>query len=166
VRTKFSKTSHPSSKPAYRRDFSASARDEYEAYCPHYPHCVGCPFIKVPYPEQLKRKRTIVSRALAEYPSLADVEVPPVIASPRRLGYRARVKLVVRKNRDQVAMGLYVPQSHRVMDISSCPVHPRPVNQVIFYLKKQLPALGIQPYDERDDSGDLRYRPSGVARNR
>ena len=64
-------------------------------------------------------------------------------------------------------MGLYVPQSHRVMDISSCPVHPRPVNQAIFYLKKQLPALGIQPYDERDDSGDLRYVDfrHSVARN-
>jgi tRNA/tmRNA/rRNA uracil-C5-methylase (TrmA/RlmC/RlmD family) len=73
------------------------------------------------------------------------------------LGYRARVKLVVRRNRDQVAIGLYVPQTHRVIDISSCPVHPRPVNQVVDYLKKKLVELGIAPYDERDDSGDLRY---------
>jgi len=157
VERKFSKTLRPRSKPADQRDFSPSTRDEYEAYCPHYPHCVGCPLIKVPYPEQLTRKREIVRRALAEYPSLADLEVPPVVASPRRLGYRARVKLVVRKNRDQVAMGLYVPHSHRVMDISSCPVHPPPVNQVVFYLKRKMLELGIQPYDERDDSGDLRY---------
>ncbi len=81
----------------------------------------------------------------------------PVVPSPQRLGYRARVKLVVRKNRDQVAMGLYVPQTHRVIDISSCPVHPRQVNQVVFYLKKKVIELGIAPYDERDDSGDLRY---------
>ncbi len=132
-------------------------RGDYEAYCPHFPHCVGCPFIKVPYPEQLKRKRQIVQNALADYPALAGVEVPPLFASPRRLGYRARVKLVVRKNRDQIAMGLYVPHTHRVIDISACPVHPRPVNQVVFYLKKKLIELGIQPYDERDDSGDLRY---------
>ncbi len=96
-------------------------------------------------------------RALAEYPSLAGAEVSPVVASPQRLGYRARVKLVVRKNRDQVAMGLYVPQTHRVIDISSCPVHPRQVNQVVFYLKKKVLELGIAPYDERDDSGELRY---------
>jgi 23S rRNA (uracil1939-C5)-methyltransferase len=167
VERKFSKTLHPRSKPVKRREFSQAARDEYEAYCPHYPHCVGCPLIKVPYPEQLTRKRAIVSRVLAEYPSLADIEVPPVVASPRRVGYRARVKLVVRKNRDQVAMGLYVPQSHRVMDISACPVHPRAVNQVVFYLKRKLLELGIQPYDERDDSGDLRYVDfrHSVARN-
>ena len=129
----------------------------YEAYCPHVPNCVGCPFIKVPYPEQLKRKREILCRALAEYPPLSGIDVPPVVASPQRLGYRARVKLVVRRNRDAVATGLYVPQSHRVIDISSCPVHPHSVNQVVHYLKKKIVELGIEPYDERDDSGDLRY---------
>ena len=103
------------------------------------------------------KKRAIVGRALAKYSSLASAEVSPVVPSPQRLGYRARVKLVVRKNRDQVAMGLYVPQTHRVIDISSCPVHPRQVNQVVFYLKKKVLELGIAPYDERDDSGDLRY---------
>ena len=154
---KFSKTLYRRSKSSDKRDFTVSTRDEYEAYCPHYPHCVGCPFIKVPYPEQLLKKHAIVGRALADYTSLAGAEVAPVVASPQRLGYRARVKLVVRKNRDQVAMGLFVPQSHRVIDISSCPVHPRQVNQVVFYLKKKVLELGITPYDERDDSGDLRY---------
>jgi len=157
VEKKFSKTSHSRSKPVERQGFSSTERAEYEAYCPHFPSCVGCPFIKVPYPEQLLKKRAIVGRALAEYSSLAGADVSPVVPSPQRLGYRARVKLVVRKNRDQVAMGLYVPQTHRVIDISSCPVHPRQVNQVVFYLKKKLLELGIAPYDERDDSGDLRY---------
>ncbi len=152
----------PRFQPALERTDTAdrdapARREDYEAYCPHFPHCVGCPFIKVPYPEQLKRKRQIVQNALGDYPALAGVEVLPLLASPRRLGYRARVKLVVRKNRDQIAMGLYVPHTHRVIDISACPVHPRPVNQVVFYLKKKLIELGIQPYDERDDSGDLRY---------
>jgi len=157
VEKKFSKTSHSRSKPVERQGFSSTERAEYQAYCPHFPSCVGCPFIKVPYPEQLLKKRAIVGRALAEYSSLAGADVSPVVPSPQRLGYRARVKLVVRKNRDQVAMGLYVPQTHRVIDISSCPVHPRQVNQVVFYLKKKVLELGIAPYDERDDSGDLRY---------
>ena len=43
------------------------------------------------------------------------------------------------------------------MDISSCPVHPRLVNQVAHYLKKKILELDIAPYDERDDSGSLRY---------
>jgi 23S rRNA (uracil1939-C5)-methyltransferase len=125
--------------------------------CPHYPHCIGCPLINVPYPEQLLRKQELVSEALAAYPSLVHVAVPAVAASPHRLGYRARVKLVVRSTSGEIATGLYVPGSHRVIDISSCPVHPRPVNQVIRHLKRKILELGIVPYDERNDSGQLRY---------
>ncbi len=136
---------------------SAGSKSDYIAPCPHYPNCIGCRFIDLPYPEQLKRKREIVAQALAAYPSLAGIVVPPVTPSPRRLGYRSRVKLVARRNKDEVALGLYVPGTHRVKDISSCPVHPQPVNQVARYLKAKLKELNIGPYDERDDSGDLRY---------
>ena len=136
---------------------STDSDDAYLAACPHYPNCVGCPLIDVPYPHQIARKQTIVREVFAHYPALVDVEVPPVVPARHRLGYRTRVKLVVRRHRDQVAIGLYVPQSHRVIDISSCPVHPRPVNQVVQYLKKKILELRITPYDERDDSGDLRY---------
>ncbi|HEX2929926.1 MAG TPA: 23S rRNA (uracil(1939)-C(5))-methyltransferase RlmD [Candidatus Binatia bacterium] len=130
---------------------------DYRPPCIHYPHCVGCPFIDMPYAPQLARKRAIVVEALAAYPSLSGIDIPPVVPSSHRLGYRSRVKLVVRKNRSDIAIGLYVPQSHRVIDISSCPVHPRPVNQVLHYLKRKILELGIAPYDERDDSGELRY---------
>ena len=63
----------------------------------------------------------------------------------------------MRSTRGEIATGLYVPGTHRVIDISSCPVHPRPVNQVVHYLKRKILELGIAPYDERDDSGQLRY---------
>jgi 23S rRNA (uracil1939-C5)-methyltransferase len=136
---------------------SSPERDPYKPSCPHYPRCIGCPLINAPYPEQLSRKREIVVRSLAAYSSLAHFEVPSVIASPQRLGYRSRVKLVVRSRKGEVTAGLYVPGSHHVVDISSCPVHPQPVNQVVQYLKRKIQELGIVPYDERNDSGDLRY---------
>jgi 23S rRNA (uracil1939-C5)-methyltransferase len=129
----------------------------YESSCPHYPYCIGCPLSHVPYPQQLVKKRNVVTGALADYPPLLRTEVPPVTAAPHRLGYRARIKLVVRSTRGEIATGLYVPGTHRVIDISSCPVHPRPVNQVLQYVKKKILELGIEPYDERDDSGQLRY---------
>ena len=143
----------------FRSEFSGrSAHHEFSGPpCPHFPNCFGCPYINVPYPEQLTRKREIIAQALSMYPALQAVAVPSLVPSPRRLGYRARVKLVVRRNKGDIAVGLYVPQSHRVMDISSCPVHPRPVNQVLQNLKRKILELGIIPYDERDDSGDLRY---------
>ena len=131
--------------------------ERYAPTCPHYPHCVGCPWIDVPYPQQLKRKHALVREAFSSYASLDGIDPAPVTPAPHRLGYRGRIKLVVRRKRDEVAIGLYVPQTHRVIDISSCPVHPHQVNQVVHYLKKKILELGIAPYDERDDSGDLRY---------
>jgi 23S rRNA (uracil1939-C5)-methyltransferase len=145
-------------RPFTRRDPSTTVvREPFRPPCVHYPHCIGCPFIDVPYAVQLARKREIVAHALAAYSSVEAIPVPPVVPAAHRLGYRGRVKLVVRKNRGEVALGLYVPGTHRVMDISSCPVHPRPVNQVLHYLKQKILELSIAPYDERDDSGDLRY---------
>jgi len=85
------------------------------------------------------------------------LEAPAVSAAPHRLGYRTRVKLVVRATSGDIATGLYVPGTHRVMDISSCAVHPRPLNQVVQYLKRKCLELKVTPYDERVDSGDLRY---------
>jgi 23S rRNA (uracil1939-C5)-methyltransferase len=131
----------------------------YVPPCPHYPDgCrAGCAWIDVPYPEQLRRKQKIVADALAEYPALKNIEVPRVVGSPRRLGYRARVKLVARRARGEIRAGLYRPGSHDVVDISSCPVHPEPVNRVVQYLKREVERLGIAPYDEPSDGGDLRY---------
>jgi 23S rRNA (uracil1939-C5)-methyltransferase len=137
----------------------ADPKGAYVPPCPHFPGgCrAGCAWIDVPYPEQLERKRKIVADALGAYPSLRGIEVPAVVGSTRRLGYRARVKLVVRGGSAAPVAGLYLPASHRVVDISSCPVHPEPVNRVVEYLKKEIRRLGVAPYDERDDSGELRY---------
>jgi len=143
--------------PTRRRGAPQRRQGEYIPSCPHYPDCVGCPFINLPYPEQLRRKQQIITQALADYPALGHLEAPAVVPSPQRLGYRARVKLVVRRSKGEVLTGLYLPQSHRVVDISSCPVHPEPVNRVIQQLKKEIQTLGIAPYDERSDSGELRY---------
>lgn len=129
----------------------------YVPPCSHYPDCFGCPLVDLSYPEQLKKKQRAVLRALAKYPRLTHVDVPPLVRSPRRLGYRGRVKLVVRQRKTELLTGLYVPESHRVVDISSCPVHPEPVNRVIGYLKRLILKFGVRPYDEATDSGELRY---------
>src|SRR5690349_8933397 len=83
------------------RSGPSESRAIYLPPCPHYPHCVGCPLIDVPYPEQLVHKRATVLESFARYPSLMVTEVPPVAPASERLGYRTRVKLVVRRNRDR-----------------------------------------------------------------
>jgi len=110
-----------------------------------------------PYSQQLEKKRARLTSALAAYPALTGLEVPPLIPSPRQFGYRTRVKLAVRRVGGQVLIGLYIPETHQVVDISSCPVHPEPVNQIVQFLKQAIEQLDIIPYDEVHDSGQLRY---------
>ncbi len=132
-------------------------REEYRPRCPHYPACHGCPFIQFPYLQQLEKKREIVVNALAAYPALHALSVPLPLASPSQFGYRTRVKLAVQRVEGRVRIGLYVPDTHQVVDISACPVHPEPVNLIIQFLKQAIVRLDITPYDEEHDTGQLRY---------
>src|SRR5215510_2844216 len=132
-------------------------QEEYRPRCPHYPACHGCPFLRFPYRQQLEKKREIVVNALAAYPALSALPVPLPLASPAQFGYRTRVKLAVRRVEGQVRIGLYIPDTHQVVDISACPVHPEPVNRVVQFLKQAIERLDIVPYDEVHDTGQLRY---------
>lgn len=144
----------PSGQGSHERDRHQA---ELRPPCPHYPACHGCPFLQFPYREQLAKKQEIVAKALHEHASLTSVEVPLPVPSARQFGYRARTKLAVRKVKDKILIGLYVPESHEVVDISACPVHPQPVNQIIQFLKEAITRFGIIPYDEEHDTGQLRY---------
>ena len=82
MNVRFGKISHARSRRAKDGAYPMRGRGPYEAPCPHYPHCIGCPLINFPYPEQLIKKRQIVVQALSAYRSLVQTQVPAVIASP------------------------------------------------------------------------------------
>jgi len=125
--------------------------------CPHQPHCYGCPFVAIPYDQQLERKQKIVREAFAAFSSLSDISTPLPVASPQKFGYRSRVKLAVRRVKGETLIGLYIPETHKVFDISACPVHPKQINQILSFLKQAIERLDIVPYDEERDTGQLRY---------
>src|SRR5262249_42732403 len=127
------------------------------ARCPHYPDCVGCGFIGMAYSAQLRAKHARVVDALAAYSELAGVAVPAVIGSPRLFGYRNQVKLVARRTRRGVVLGVYRPGTHQVVDITQCPVHQPPINAVLAGVRTAIEELGAPVYDERTGAGWLRY---------
>ena len=127
------------------------------APCPHFPHCVGCALIGIPYGEQLRRKRALVVEALRPYPSLAALAVPEVVGSPRAFGYRNQAKLVARRARRGLLLGIYRPGTHQVVDIRHCPVHHPLITPVIDAVARIVDHYDIPTYDERACSGTLRY---------
>jgi 23S rRNA (uracil1939-C5)-methyltransferase len=125
--------------------------------CPHFPDCVACAFSGLAYGEQLERKRRRVAEALAKYDSLAGLEVPPLVKSPRAFGYRNQAKLVVRETQRGVLLGVYRPGTHQVVDIIDCPVHEPRIRGVLKAVRLQVERLNVPVYDERSARGWLRY---------
>ncbi len=136
---------------------SESKARKPELPCPHFPDCIGCAFIGRPYGEQLALKRERVRSALDAFPALAAVEVPGVVGSPKAFGYRNQAKLVVRRARRGLLLGIYRPGSHQVIDISRCPVHHPLINHVLAGVREALERFDVSIYDERTQQGALRY---------
>ena len=125
--------------------------------CPHYPDCVGCPLIGTPYGEQLRAKHARVIAAFSAYSRLSGIAVPEVIGSPRLFGYRNQAKLVTRRTRRGLLLGVYRPGTHQVVDIAGCPVHQPPINAVLERVRVLLEQAQPPIYDERSGDGWLRY---------
>ena len=125
--------------------------------CPHFPDCVGCTLIGRAYGEQLRLKQQRVVEAFAECASLAGIEIPAVVGSPRAFGYRNQAKLVARHASRGLLLGIYRPGTHQVVDIRQCPVHQPLINQVIDRVATALEHYHVPAYDERHRQGVLRY---------
>ena len=92
--------------------------------CPHFPACPGCPWVGRPYADQLASKHRRVLTALADaLPSGAPPPVDAVTPDLAETGYRVQAKLMVGGTRGGPVLGLYAPGSHRVLDVSRCPLH-------------------------------------------
>ena len=103
--------------------------------CPHFPRCVGCPWIGRPYEDQLATKhRRVVTALAAALPSVPTTVTAPITPAPAPSGYRVQTKLMVGATTRGPILGLYEPGSHRIADASGCPLH-HPL------LRRAIPAL-------------------------
>jgi 23S rRNA (uracil1939-C5)-methyltransferase len=110
-----------------------------------------------PYGEQLRLKSDRVRAVLASSSAVAGVDVADVIGSPRVFGYRNQAKLVVRRARRGLLLGIYRPGTHQVVDIRECPVHHPLVTRALSAVAEIFEQLHIPAYDERSGRGGVRY---------
>lgn len=137
--------------------------------CPHFPPCAGCPEIPVPYVEQLAAKRRDLIEVLRPILPSEDV-VAEAIPSARLRGYRNQARLVFRRmsrgGHPHVGLGLYLPGTHRVVHIPSCPIQPSLLNAIGVTVTRLAEDLGLSVYDERSATGALRYFAARCDRSR
>lgn len=128
--------------------------------CPVSKKCGGCKFLDVPYNEQLRQKRTIVRNLFP------GVTVEPVVGMENPYHYRHKVYCAFGLDRDgHVRAGLFAENSHRIIYTSSCLIQHTAANTLISDLCHYADTLKIEPYDEDNRSGQLRYAYIRVSHN-
>jgi 23S rRNA (uracil1939-C5)-methyltransferase len=132
----------------------APAPERVTPACPGFGQCGGCVWQHLSYEAQLEHKRERVRRAL-ESAGVA-VEVEPVAAAARVLGYRNTGKYVAGVGADHaLILGGYAPRTHRVVDMAGCRVVEPVIDEVREAARRALAGLSV--YDERARAGMLRY---------
>ncbi|KAK8619052.1 hypothetical protein V6N13_133021 [Hibiscus sabdariffa] len=117
--------------------------------CPHFESCSGCTH------EFNLHRPVIVDEASNFFKSLGVSDF--TFDSCRLWGWRCRAKLAVRGLSENPLIGLYEEGSHNVVDIPQCKAHHPNINAAVELLRKGIRELNIEPYDEDEGTGDLRY---------
>lgn len=136
--------------------------------CPSFGTCGGCQWQHIDASLQGEMKRDIlwdILKRLGKFRPIPSIDVIP-FANP--YGYRIRVQLKVKGK----AIGYYQQGSHRIVDISHCPISHPLVNRMISILREQqddFPSLkeieiNVSPHEEKavlllhSPSHDLRLK--------
>ncbi|KAG6789986.1 hypothetical protein POTOM_006129 [Populus tomentosa] len=117
--------------------------------CPHFQSCSGCTH------ELNLHRPIIVDEADQFFKSLGVSDFD--FDSSRLWGWRSRAKLAVRGSSMKPLIGLYEEGTHNVVDIPHCKAHHPNINAAVELLRQGVTKLNIEPYDEDEGTGELRY---------
>lgn len=122
-----------------------------EPTCHVYGKCGGCDLQHIEYNHQLDIKTNSVKSTLGRV--LGKLEVNPCIASTNIWAYRNKMILPVRKE----GIGFYANFSHRVIQITNCPLHASWNETLIKCVKEFIETYNISLYDDNSCKGILKH---------
>jgi len=113
-----------------------------EPPCPFYDECGGCQLQHVAYDAQLSVKASIVADSLGRLGRF-EIDTPEVVPSSREFGYRNRITLVLRRQKDGTTVGYHAfDDPSRLVAVDRCPLAEQPINDVWPALSGLLKRIG------------------------
>ena len=115
--------------------------DRREPKCPLFGTCGGCQYQHLTYQRQLEWKRRQVTELLQHMAQLDDVDVRPVIGSPREWHYRSKITPHFQKPRDGKidSIGfLVIGSRNRIIDVEHCAIATETINQGLTTRRKEV----------------------------
>lgn len=99
--------------------------------CPYYQTCGGCQIQHAAFGLSAQLKRSKVYDALTRLGGLSNPDVRQTLTAPAPFGYRNKAEFAFAPD----AAGVYQGGSHRVIDISACPLQTDNANLVFRFVK-------------------------------
>jgi 23S rRNA (uracil1939-C5)-methyltransferase len=101
--------------------------------CRYFGACGGCDYQHITYSHQLKIKQKQVEQAVRRIGGLREVEVRPMIPSPKPFGFRNRITV----HSDGKAIGFFAKHSRNLLDIDFCAIATPEVNRLLTQVRRQ-----------------------------
>ncbi|TWT24083.1 23S rRNA (uracil(1939)-C(5))-methyltransferase RlmD [Planomicrobium sp. CPCC 101110] len=127
------------------------------APCPVFDTCGGCQIQHLSYEGQMTFKRKLVRDAITRIGKLPDVPVHPVKGMENPWRYRNKSQIPFGTDNGRVVAGFYQNRSHDIADTDICIIQTPEADAIMAALKKRMPEMGIEPYDEQTHRGMLRH---------
>lgn len=86
--------------------------------CPSFERCGGCDWLHLADDAQLRHKASLLVEALTRTGGFRELPEITVTPSPRRTGYRSRIRLHVD---ERGRFGFFAASSHQLVELEKCP---------------------------------------------
>ena len=119
--------------------------------------CKSCAYKCIGYDYEKELKEESV-RQIFKKSGLPEVEVLPLVGSPKERGYRNKAQYPIAIDKDGgYSIGFYAPKSHRVTEAAGCPLAPTPFQEILDALRGFFKKFSLSVYDETTCEGLLRH---------
>jgi 23S rRNA (uracil1939-C5)-methyltransferase len=142
-----------------------TSRHRKKPECPVYDTCGGCQLQHMDYEGQLAAKEELVREAFHRYVGDDPIPLRPILGMDEPWGYRNKAQLQVGYAQGKLITGLYSAGTHRLVDISGCPIQHPVINEVVRKVADIAASLNIPVYREKTRKGLLRTIVARVARH-
>ena len=123
--------------------------------CKYYDKCGGCNMMHMNYEEEIEIKKNSFIATISKM-----VKNPPitgVITSDNPYNYRNKIQLPVGYINDSFIVGFYQERSHNIIPSDTCLIEHESARTVINEIIEMLNESNIYPYNEENNTGDLRH---------
>ena len=125
--------------------------------CKNFTKCGGCQLQHLRYGAQLKLKSKTVRDTLRKIAGI-EWDVPLTVKSDCQFEYRNKLQIPVGVDRGgNTVIGFFAERTHRIVPVSSCPIHPDWAKDIIAVFQTYLHDYAVPGYDEVRKTGVLRH---------